>query len=217
MKLTRGFIFDPSLVLYLPLWKLDGASFMSRDAYGHLCTKIGALWRPNGHYFDGTDDTITLADTASLRATVNTHEIWLKIGGQAAGAPTRRIIMVKHATDRLGLSITYVDATHVDMEFIADTAGAKSARVQNWVADNEWHHWVGTFDSTRTRLYRDAVLIDTGDSDDTWTDTGTTLKIMGGAVGRYVVASMGELREYNRALTPLEIQHNYLAIKWRYR
>ena len=25
-----------------------------------------------------------------------------------------------------------------------------------------------------------------------------------------------EVRIYNRALTPLEIQHNYLATKWRY-
>ena len=42
-----GFIFDPSLVLYLSLWKLDGDSFMSKDAYGHLCTVTGALYSIN--------------------------------------------------------------------------------------------------------------------------------------------------------------------------
>lgn len=29
----EGFILDPRLVLYLPLWKLDGASFAGHSAY----------------------------------------------------------------------------------------------------------------------------------------------------------------------------------------
>lgn len=37
----EGFILDPRLVLYLPLWKLDGASFADHSAYGHLCTVKG--------------------------------------------------------------------------------------------------------------------------------------------------------------------------------
>jgi len=49
------FIFDPSLVLCLPLYERDGSSFPSRDTYGHLCTVTGALWRENGHYFGGLD------------------------------------------------------------------------------------------------------------------------------------------------------------------
>ena len=58
------FIFDPSLVLYLPLYELDGASFMSKDAYGHLCTVTGATWTPRGRSFDGTDDHIALPQAA---------------------------------------------------------------------------------------------------------------------------------------------------------
>ena len=60
-----NFIFDPSLVLYLPLYQLDGASFVSKDAHGHLCSVTGALWRPNGRWFDGTDDTIAADSVAS--------------------------------------------------------------------------------------------------------------------------------------------------------
>ena len=56
------FIFDPSLVLYLPLYQPDGASFASRDAYGHLCTVTGALWTPQGRTFDGADDIIDLGN-----------------------------------------------------------------------------------------------------------------------------------------------------------
>ena len=71
-----NFIFDPYLVLYLPLYELDGASFMSKDAYGHLCTVIGALWRPNGRYFDGIDDRIDLG--IALLGNANTLEIWAR-------------------------------------------------------------------------------------------------------------------------------------------
>lgn len=56
-KLER-FIYDPECRFYLPLKRLDGNSFMSKDARGHLCTRSGALWGPDGWYFDGADDKI---------------------------------------------------------------------------------------------------------------------------------------------------------------
>ncbi len=59
-RVRRRFRYDPSLVLYLPLYELDGASFMSKDAYGHLCTVTGALWTPYGRIFAGGDDFIEL-------------------------------------------------------------------------------------------------------------------------------------------------------------
>jgi len=59
---------DPSLVLYVPLWKRDASIFMSEDAYGHLCTRTGALWRPDGHSFDG-DDLINLGTGMSTKFT----------------------------------------------------------------------------------------------------------------------------------------------------
>ena len=56
-------------VLYLPLWKRDGASFMSDDAYGHLCTANGCLWTPQGRRLDGTDDKLTVSAASSLDCT----------------------------------------------------------------------------------------------------------------------------------------------------
>ena len=61
-----NFVFDPSLVLYLPLYEMDGASFASRDAYGHRCTVTGALWRPNGRYFDAVNDGINCGTGSNL-------------------------------------------------------------------------------------------------------------------------------------------------------
>ena len=75
-----GFALDPSCVLYLPLWKLDGDSFMSKDAYGHLCTNHGALWTPRGRRFDGEDDYVDCGSDTSLDLTDEiTIEAWMKI------------------------------------------------------------------------------------------------------------------------------------------
>ena len=60
------FIYDPSLVLYIPLHQLDGSLFMSQDAYGHLCTVTGAAWTLQGYDFDGTDDKIDCGSNTIL-------------------------------------------------------------------------------------------------------------------------------------------------------
>ena len=53
---------SPYCQFYLPLFRVDGSSFMEGSAYGHLMTEVGAYWRAGeygyGHYFDGSDDYI---------------------------------------------------------------------------------------------------------------------------------------------------------------
>ena len=63
------FIYDPYLVLYLPLYQLDGSSFASRDAYGNPGTVAGALWRPQGRFFDAIDDVLDCGNGTSLQIT----------------------------------------------------------------------------------------------------------------------------------------------------
>jgi len=98
-----GFIFDPNLVLYLPLYELDGASFMSRDAYGHLCAVTGDLWRPNGRFFDGTDDKIVIPDHESLRGTAG---ITIAVAIREDGFGNHQHIVSKHnATVKKGWTL----------------------------------------------------------------------------------------------------------------
>ncbi len=75
----KDFIFDPYLKLYLPLYELDGASFMSRDAYGHLCTVTGAFWTPRGYSFDGGRDYINAGSHSvfTLGTLDWTFEFWV--------------------------------------------------------------------------------------------------------------------------------------------
>ncbi len=50
-----AYAIDPTLVLYLPLWKKDGTALSTDDAYGHACTVVGTggYWELQGHSFPG--------------------------------------------------------------------------------------------------------------------------------------------------------------------
>ena len=71
-------------------------------------------------------------------------------------------------------------------------------------------------------LYVDGVLqTDTDANTLSFADLGGMTEV---TFGKWKVADaahpwdcyIGEVRLYNRRLTPLEVQHNYLATKWRY-
>ena len=211
------FIFDPSLVLYLPLYKLDGASFMSRDAYGHLCTVTGALWRPNGHYFDGTDDKIQVSDSPSLRLTGDTTwELWLF----RTAYKTDGTILFKHYNNEFQMLLD-TPAANGQMSFRHGDGGYEL--LDFTLADiplNEWVKvsFVRTANPKEVKLYKCSALVQTLSY--TLTPTASTEPIyIGCSLGTvaFLPATIGEVRIYNRALNPLEIQHNYLATKWRYR
>ena len=220
------FIFDPSLVLYLPLYKLDGASFMSRDAYGHLCTVTGAVWRPDGRTFDG-DDKIAIDAASTLQSlTTGSIEVWGKIASLEASKGLFSAGDVDDATSYIGLyfstaaggvmyAICYNDGIELYNDLFPNaipTAG-------------RWHHYVLVQDGVEPVLYMDMVKYAIGGvrPDDTgWfadvlnIDTVLVGQMVNQAWGN-LTGNVGEVRIYNRALTPLEIQHNYLATKWRYR
>ena len=206
------FIFDPSLVLYLPLYELDGASFMSADAYGHLCTISGALWTPRGRSFDGSDDKISCGTPSALNfgAGSFTIEGWVHYTAVATDKPIfgstdssnrRRISLRSNAFSRNNNAPELQEVT-----FTAVTA-------------NIWHHLVGVYDADggKMKVYLDGEFEKQGDASGTL-DPATENWI--GANPHpvwWLPGLVGEVRLYNRALNPPEIQHNYLATKRRYR
>ena len=59
---------DPRMVFYARLWEKNAPVFVSSDLYARLMTRYGAVWTPQGHYFDGVDDKLTIGDTTSFKA-----------------------------------------------------------------------------------------------------------------------------------------------------
>ena len=213
MNLKRDFIYDPSLVLYLPLYELDGASFLSRDAYGHLCTATGAGWRLQGRNFDGLDDKVTFPDT-----------------GFPSGNSSRTVLMWvnldalkdKQAFMEYGNRVNdqailfYAMAGAPDQLYVGKYGANASAGAVALVALT-WQLIGFTFDGTQTiTYYLDGAALGTA----TLAGIGTVLDHCyigdGWNVADNFDGVMGEVWVYNRALTLAEIQHNYLATKWRY-
>ena len=111
------YIRDNSLVLDLPLYKLDGTKFKSQDAYGHLCTVTGALWRLTHRNFDGDDD-INLSDPAALGLTALTILVW--VNQSLAG--TSQSLVSKGTSDNGSNYMFYCN--NGQLRFLHGTGGA---------------------------------------------------------------------------------------------
>jgi len=226
----QGFIFDPSLVLYLPLHRLAGASFMSRDKHGHLCTVTGALWRPDGRSFDGEDDYIEMPDFAAYKELngkdlssfvwfrtsldVNTN-FRLLIGTYTTltlGPPTPNqswVLGYGHNSD----PNQNVVLCNCRRDNAAETVNAEGTTQVN---DGNWHYGGFVKRGLDIEAWVDGVKEDTASlTQDGNTDNNQKLRL-GVTYARYLDALISLVMIYNRALTPLEIQRNYLAAKWRY-
>ena len=197
-------IFDPSLVLCLPLYELDGTPIKSTDTYGYSCTVTGAIWTPEGRLFDNSDDKIIFPS--------------VNLGNE---------FTIEYISKRLSSSsMDIVIGDPVAQVRIGYDAGANTGWVR-YITDisktpptllNTWQHFAWTRDSSNKcdvylnagppiRLFSDAVQ--------NGTVTVDRLGLTGTGTGP-LDGLIGEARIYNRALTPLEIQHNFLSTKWRY-
>jgi len=229
MEIKRDFVFDPSLVLYLPLYKLDGASFMSQDAYGHLCTVTGAVWRPTGRYFDGTDDGILVPPCAALDITA-----YLTVIGWINAAPasgTQAVVSKYNFGDNqicwyLAGESGSSDKFKAQVSEVGDAATYKHYRSSVAVLDNSWHQVAFTWAVGTLTLFADGAedISPTKVNDDTFTsifsvedNIGIGASRSSGSWQHEISGYIGEVWVYNRALTPQEIQRNYMATKWRYK
>ena len=217
------FIFDPNLVLYLPLYQLDGSSFMSKDAYGHLCTVTGALWTPQGRDFDGTDDKITIPHTASLDNLLPYSQIvWVKFDvGYGEAAP----FILEKAGSGFAHYI-YVHAANAHIVFsraFAETSAL--AQSDNGIVPTGSFVCIGVSLSALKvpKIYYNGMELSSYVTQTTGVgaitdDSGADL-IIGNRSNqqRTLDGKIGEVWEYNKELSGGEFLHNYLATKWRYR
>jgi len=204
---------EPNLVLYLPLYEADGASFMSRDALGHICAATGALWKLPGRYFDGADDKISINDNAVLKLTSDiTIQGWINPAGWGEGNWGRLVSKMAGFEIYLGNGLFAAVFSGVSGGDFYSPANVLSLNVWQYVA------------ITRTKatgiveFYLNGIpLSATGGGTQAMTTSTDALYIGNRAAGdRTFDGLIGEIGVYNRALTPQEIQHNYLGAKWRY-
>jgi len=187
---------------------------MSKDAYGHLCTVTGALWRPDGRYFDGVDDSISVAASPVLRFGTSVFSVtgWFNCPDSTN---VNSIIGNRDADNGY---YVYLNGGAVCL-YNRNTVHSVASSA---VYDGEWHYFGATFNGASSIMMVDGsedtninTILDGEDLDDA--GLNTYLGVRGSTAASYMTGSIGEVFIYSRVLTPLEIQHNYLATKWRYR
>jgi hypothetical protein len=218
MNNRLNFITDPNLVLYLPLYQVDGASLMSRDACGYLGNATGAQWKPDGRTFDGIDDYIALPDNLLAGASRWTINLWLKandittnnlspIGGSLG--EWNAIPHLRHVNSKYQISILH------SSEFIV-----QNKSVSGDVLLNQWENVCFLYDGFNCLFYRNGVLTDTLNAlNGKSLDTSTVNSRLGGGhntSSKAYSGTIGEVIIFDRTLTPQEIQHIHHVTTWRY-
>ncbi|MBI2836139.1 MAG: LamG domain-containing protein [Chloroflexi bacterium] len=213
------FIYDPSLALYLPLYELDGASFASKDACAHLCTVTGAPWTPQGRTFDGVDDNIRVNTSPVFEFdSAFTLEAWVNLDANPPAVHQWAVEVTNSGgTQRLGLAARRNTTGY--------PIGAYNSATSSWIMANSaallgsYAHIIVVFTAGIS-----AAFYLNGISDGapalgafpSWAAGATQVYVASISGGSWLKGFIGEVRIYDRALTPLEVQRNYLATKWRY-
>ena len=208
------FIFDPSLVLYLPLYELDGASFKSKDAYGHLCTVTGAIWTPRGSRFDGSDDYIDTALTTDL-SSGGDFSVFCWAKGDVS-EPVYACCQ-SHSTDPYTSDwIIYIGGGAHTLLWMRSV----SMSSPSWCVATDWNFIGLAWDKNQEKYEGFLNGVSLGLSDVVSGYGGVnSVKIgtRGDGTTSWFSGLIGEVIIYRRRLTFPEALQIYLATKWRYR
>ena len=211
------FIFDPSLVFYLPLHELDGASFMSKDKHGHLATVTGAVWTPRGRSFDGIDDIINLGNSSLFNFTSGDFSIllWVKPG---TITDTDYELFNRGVVNTDGYRFFHRNG---GFQFWTHQVGAAQQTTSNLglVSVDVWSLLGMSRSGNSVRLYHNNIDVTNvaGSHTDPLTNTRDTfLGTYGDGASAPYAGLIGEVLGYDRVVTPLEIQRIYLSTRWRY-
>jgi hypothetical protein len=207
-------VYQPGLVLYMPLYELDGLSFSAGDAFGHLCSVTGALWTPRGRSFDGVDDKIQAANPvfAGIKdASVMTVFFWVNIANNTGWG---NFIGVKSAA---GINWLFSRKNATYTLRYEDSGGAYNTNYDFPPAVYTCVTAVIDGPANNIDVYINGNKVQTLYNKNFGTsDGGGVLNLGWDGVSLYGNGTFGEAGIFNRRLSIPEIKKIYLATKWRY-
>ncbi len=185
-----------------------GTTLADLSGNGNGGTISGAAWT-TGHAggalsFDGVNDIVNVPDSSSLDVTQVTVEAWVRptsLGGQW------RTVALKEKTGQMAYAL-YAGTNAGGASGNVNVSGTSDVYVQNpsILPTNAWTHLASTYDGTRIRLYANGVQVASMAVTGRIVVTGRPLKIGGNTVwDEWFAGKIDDLRIYNRALTPAEI------------
>ncbi|PZG45515.1 sugar dehydrogenase [Spongiactinospora gelatinilytica] len=187
----------------------SGTSVADASGNGHTGTARNASWAAGRHgqalSFDGSSSWVRVADAAALRLTgAMTVEAWVR--PVSVGDEYDTVVLKEHPS---GLSYGLFGSTsNVRPSSIVSISGETETFGSSPLTAGEWSHLATTYDGTALRLYVNGVPAGTqAVSGDIRVSTGWDLFIGGnGFWGDFFSGLIDEVRLYDRALTPAQIQ-----------
>jgi hypothetical protein len=204
---------DPSLVAAYGFNEGTGSTATDASGRGHTGVISGATWTTLGRFgsalsFDGVNDWVTVSHSALLNLTTGmTLQAWVYPTGQ--GTAWRNVIIKERAGGEVYNLYSNTDAS-VPRVYVVRAAAPGTpldAAGTAQIPVNVWTHLAATHDGATVRLYVNGVQVGSrAVSGALLTSTGA-LRIGGNALwGEFFQGRIDELRIYNRALSPAEIQ-----------
>lgn len=175
----------------------------------------GTTWTPNGKFgkalsFDGTNDMVTVADSASLDLTTAlTVSAWLY--PTVISGTWRRILWKERPTGNFAYNLTATDDV-LKPRFSIFTTTSYTLKGPTALPINTWSHLTATYDGQQLRLYLNGAEVANTAATGIMPATTGTLRIGGNAkTANYFKGMIDEVRIYTRALSVSEIQQDMLS------
>jgi hypothetical protein len=187
-----------------------GSTVGDASGGGNNGTQTGASWSTTGKYgnalsFNGTASWVTVADTAALHLTTGmTVEAWVR----PASTSGWRSVLTKERSNGLSYALYGYANSGKPPGVYGNTGGSDSgASAGSALPLNAWSHLAGTYDGSTLRLYVNGTQVATQALSGSLVSSTAPLRIGGNSVwGEYFSGLIDEVRVYNRALSPTEIQ-----------
>jgi hypothetical protein len=189
-----------------------GTSLTDRTGLGHTGAIAGAAWTTQGRLgsaltFDGVNDWVTIADANDLDFTSGfTVEAWVYPTALGSGAWRTVLLKERPGGEVYNLYAHAGSATAAYVVRAAQSGTPLDARGPQ-LALNTWTHLAATYDGTTLRLYINGTQVGTRAAAGPLLTSSGVLRLGGNGIwGEYFKGRLDEIRIYNRALSPSEIQ-----------